>query len=389
MRTKQVFPAHGKPALAAGVAGLVLLMAQYCFAQNMPATQPASATAPAAASMPATSQTLWQESDDMPDLLPRMIVDAMTFDPQEQLILGDTSDGSGSLAYDHGLAIMLKHVSSIRQLPPEHISLLESPPVRLLRKYPDEFRFRPVRLEVKVYMVEKLTPGKNMVSSTYWPSDRNIWQLYCVSAMTPDPEHSPLIITITEDPTDALGTPDQVDSKGAMIFRKQPRRIEVAGIFYRNYRHETRDGGQASYPVVLAWQSRLVGSVESSSGGGGLQGILLGLVLVMLLGAWWWSRQYLRSRKDQDNQRQDALRQAREAREQMVIDEAEAAQIDPALRAAAEEYFREHPEKRPPTQRHAAAAPPSTSRPSNDQDIDPALKQAAEEYRKEHGDRSR
>jgi hypothetical protein len=351
-------------------------------AQAQPASAPASsapAVAPGVSEVPAANQN----REDFDYRMPQRVADALVFDKNEQTVLDATCvDGTNPPSTDLGVPILLKRVIAIPKFNRSEFDLLENPPVRLLRKYGHaEFSFRPIRLDLEVKVVSRFTP----VRSPYWDKNKPVWRLDCFSRSTPDPGRNPVTVLIAEDPTLSLGPPDkkQTEDGVELLLYTKSQRMDVAGIFYHNYFGEDRDGRQATYPVVIAWQDREINFGGSSSGSGinDWQLLLVGSAIVLVFFLWLWARRLSKNRGQAELDRQRRI----ETRGEFVPSQADIDQMDPALLAAAEAFFQEHPEKRPrshsrPVTKTFNAAGEAVI------EVDPALKQAAEEFNKDHRD---
>lgn len=341
---------------------------------------PASSTAtsaPGESEAPAANPN----REDLEYRMPKRVADAMELTKTEQTVLEATSvDSTEPPSSDKGVPILLQHAVKILKFNRAEFDLLENPPVRLLQKYGHaEFSLRPIRLDVEVKMVSRLVP----VRSPYWPKDKPVWRLDCLSTATPDPNRNPVVILTAEDPMPALGSPDKkqtVNGVELLIYSK-PVRMVLAGIYYRNYFAEDLDGRQGVYPIVIAWQNREIDVASSSVGMNDWQLLLVGGAILIVFFLWLWVRRIAKGRNQAEQDRQRRV----EAQTDFVPRQEDIDQMDPDLLAAAEAFFQEHPEKRP----RSHSRPVSKTYDASGEaviEVDPALKQAAEEFNKEHRD---
>jgi hypothetical protein len=349
-------------------------------AQERPASAPASLTTTSA---PGLSETPAENPnrEDLDYRMPQRVADAFELTKTEQTVLEATSiDGTQPPTSDKGVPILLEHAVTIPKFNRAEFDLLENPPVRLLKKYGHaDFSLRPIRLDVEVKMVSRLVP----VRSPYWPKGKPVWRLDCLSAATPDPSRNPVVILIAEDPTPALGAPDKKQSEDGLelLVYTKPVRMQLAGIFYRNYFAQDRDGRQGVYPIVIAWQNREIDVAGSGTGMNDWQLLLVGCAIVIVFFLWLWVRRLAKGRGQAELERQ----RRQEAQAEFVPRQEDIDQMDPELLAAAEAFFQEHPEKRP----RSHSRPVSKTFDAAGEEVievDPALKQAAEEFNKEHRD---
>jgi hypothetical protein len=347
-------------------------------AQEQPASAPASSTAtsaPGVSEAPAANPN----REDLDYRMPQRVADAFVLSKTEQTVLEATSvDGTEPPSSDKGVPILLAHAVKIPKFNRAEFDLLENPPVRLLQKYGHaEFNLRPIRLDVEVKMVSRLVP----VRSPYWPKDKPVWRLDCLSASTPDPNRNPVVILTAEDPLPALGSPDkkQTEDGVELLLYTKPVRVQLAGIFYRNYFAEDRDGRQGTYPIVIAWQNREIDLTGAGAGMNDWQLLLVGGAIVIVFFLWLWLRRLTKGRAQAELDRQ----RRQESQTDFVPRQEEIDQMDPALLAAAEAFYQEHPEKRPRSHNRPvsktfdAAGEPVI-------EVDPALKEAAEQFYKDH-----
>jgi hypothetical protein len=362
----------------------VLLPAWAAWGQT--ATSPVeSAPATAPASEPA-SPTTAPNRDFLDVPMDNRVAEALKFSEEEMIVLDDTSnDSTNPPSSDPGVPILLQHISKIKRFTKEEFAQLEPGIVRLMRKHGrEDYHLYPIQMDVKVNAISRFTP----VKSKYWPQDKPVWKLDCLSLNTPGgpDKDNPNIasILIAEDMTSLLGTPDKKKTEGGVErwdYEKNPRRMQFAGIFYRNYFSGTDDPKnhpeQRAYPLVIAWQN-LRTDTATSSNVSGWQLSIAGGAILLVFGLWLWLRQMAKGRSHAED---DRLRQ-RQA-DDFVPSQRDIEQMDPELLAAAEAYFKEHADKRPVSHSKPVL---KTYDAAGEEFIEvaPALRAAAEQFKKDH-----
>lgn len=366
--------AHSDSAGAQQPTAPVMTLAQPAqLASTRPATAPATSTAPAA----------------QRPYVPPQIAKAIEFSPQEQAILSGIADGTTTLEDDKIMPVMLAHVAEIPALKRPEFSMLENPPARVLRQHPDEFRGLPIRMELLVSQSRQITPGDGMAVSSYWPKDKPVWLLSGLSVNTPDPHSNPLVIISTVDPTEILGTPDGREAQGRVNnYKNSPRRIEVAGLFYRIWRSNSQEAGPMDYPVILAWQINNVAAVSPTAALTGPTGITIGLVLLLAFFYLWWRFRGRVSTTPRPTFLSQIRQQRQQAQRDLDQEPDEFIPVDPALAQAAQQYLKEHPEDQDehPATPAAPQAKSASDKVSDNAPVDPALAEAARQYLKDHPD---
>ncbi len=381
-----------KPAIHIGLILLAILTPTCSLAaQEAATTAPApSNAAPMPTALPRITITS-QPVDDRPAWLIRelqrpdrlkQVAGAMTFSPEEVAALSDITDRTEALGNDRLLLLMLSHVAKIPPLGPKEFNSLEPASVRAMEEAPDVFRGAAVRMDVRVFDAEKLSPGHGMDYSLYWPKDAVLWKLRCTSPSAM-PAHAarPLIILSTVDPVSVLGKPRDISPDGRILrFDEGGVATEMGGVFFKLCRAPADDGGERYYPVLLAWLFRPTPQAVQGSGDWMTPAMLLAMALVLAFFCWRYLRGRIARSKAHWQEQLQRVSAAAESGEDYSHE-----RVDPALLQAAEAYFEEHPEARP---RHRTRPGPESNAgaagASDDEQVDPALKEAAEQFTKEH-----
>jgi hypothetical protein len=345
-------------------------------AQEQPASAPAvaPATSQSAASQPAPSH------DFLSVPIPEPVAKALEFSPKEMTGLDASTADSTNLLGDKGLSLLLKHISKIRTFNKEEFTSLEPGIVRLMRKHGlEDYRFYPIRLDLQVNGMAPFKPEN-------WPKDNPVSMLLCTSMSTPGPDkNNPniVIVLIAQDVKALLGTPDSWNQDGQFWeYKKNPQRLQIAGVYYRNFilsDVDKENSAKLVYPLVVAWQILDSNSAGPSTGMNDWQLLLVGGAIVLVFFLWLWVRRIAKGR----NQAKLDRHRRQESQAEFVPRQEDIDQMDPALLAAAEAFFQEHPEKRPrshnrPVSKTFDAAGEAVI------EVDPALKEAAEQFYKDH-----
>ena len=310
------------------------------------------------------SATFAAEDATPPAAAIREIRAALRFSEREKQILATVRDG-GKTVEGNGFYMMMAKIAAFGTLNPAALSELDAPAAKNLTRDPDRYRYQPMRLNIRVFYVIKLSvEGKTISSNPYWPSEKPMWEIHATSADTPEPTAAPLIVYCAVPPPD-LPQADEKRMDGRFAYKKSPRYM-VAGIFYKYVeRLDTGDDmtkqRRRRYPVILAWQMRKAlprptkGPVNKVLAGVILLGLVLGIVIFIFL-----KKHIRRDKKQHDNQMFGNYRPLRETGTIPNDARDPDAQVDPDLVAAAEEYRKKHdPALRPHTGRLPAGANPS------------------------------
>ena len=219
--------------------------------------------------------------------------------------------------------------------------------------------------------------------SQYWPKERPAWLLRCVATSTPKPGRQPAGDPVDGGPRADAGQARRAPAPTAMLYYgRTGRRTEIAGIFFKLYRHQSdtegvdrlpRPAGVAIPPVRTSdSRRRRLGDAGNDAGDGAGAWVLL-----------------LAIPSQQDRPLQGAVAGAAQSRlgASQSGEDFGHERVDPALLEAAEAYFKEHPEARPRSRRTRRCNCRRGRRlgyRSTRAQVDPALKEAAEQFIKEH-----
>ena len=186
------------------------------------------------------------------------VEETLTISERDKQVLLKSKDGTRTVE-EPGFYLLMSRVAGLPQLSEAEWSRLDSPAVANLTKFPNRYRYAPVRLTMRVYRIVKLTVEKGTITGgPYWPVDKPIYAIHGVNAEA-DAEHQynePLVVYSPvlppELPEKRVVDGDQTDFASGPTYR-------LAGVFYKVI--ETMDEGSPDgkrywreYPVVLGWQ---------------------------------------------------------------------------------------------------------------------------------------
>ena len=252
--------------------------------------------------------------------------------PHEQMLLDSVADGSSR--YDEpAFYLLMSKLSVLPKLAAESLRDLDQPAFANLIRYPDRYRYWPVRMKAHVLLATKLTTGQGLSPSRYWPPDKPLWRMECLISHGGGDQAA---IIFSASPPD-IGTWTRISSEGQYVYASRPE-VEVAGVFYKLLRATSRgDNTQPAssrlYPIILCWQMAPIhaGSQEAS---GDLRPAVLfvgGLAMVLLIGWMMVRANRIRRRMNEPHPwppRHDNPPPATDA-----------ADVDPLLKKAAEDFL--------------------------------------------------
>ncbi len=269
------------------------------------------------------------------------VAEGLDWSEAERAILGAIEDFEPQIA-DEALGMILRRAKRLEDLPASQLSDLDHPAYKNLLERPGRYRGEAVRLVLYLAYVKKLLPGEvNLSESRWWPSDKPIWRLDGFGADTPYPADEPLRIFSVVDPASIISVPQAAQADEEIEYLRTPA-IEVAAVFYKVYTDLSRGDPdrlptQRNYPVLVAWDIKhadLPGREPTDTGGtAGPTSIVL-IVAVTLAALFIVLK--LRARRRGRPSPRTAPRGGAGGPPSSGPD-----QVDPNLRAAAEQYRKE------------------------------------------------
>ncbi len=236
------------------------------------------------------------------------------------------------------MKMILRRIQGLPRLTEDEVRQLDQPGMNSLLTRPQHFALQPVRMNVFVWTVVRLDPGKQITPTAYWNKTHGpIWYYFCYNADARKFEQEPIVILTAMDPNTVFGKPKTIGPNGEMSYQSmQP--TQVVGVFYKLYNGKGAKAEAAQdYPVLLCWQ------IGQGKGGGkaldikGGVWITVGLLIMIAF-------LYLRSRAKLIKNRTSPFRPSLPENEE---DEAPDEPVDPDLRQAAEQYRKERPQDAP------------------------------------------
>ncbi|MCD4825268.1 MAG: hypothetical protein K8S55_11750 [Phycisphaerae bacterium] len=283
------------------------------------------------------------KSDDALEIIEK----SLEFTHREKQLLLKINDSSESVE-ENGFYMMMQKVSAFPKLPAEELNLLDLVAVRKLMRFPDRYRYQPVRLNIRVYAVTELTVDNRMMSSSpYWPSDKPMYLIHGTNADIKDKASEPVIIYSATPPPDLPAHAVKIDE-----YRTEYRdynnikspQYTIAAVFYKHKRELDKAKKQVrEYPVLLAWQmERKKVALANKSTADNLLKMIGALVALGLIVAFLMVKRHIakkkRSQRDMTFGDYVPLRDLEEDEEEELEDTA----VDPDLTAAAAAYRKEH-----------------------------------------------
>ena len=246
------------------------------------------------------------------------------------------------------LFLLLRRAKALPQLDAEQFGSLERPSFRNLLSEPSRYRGRAIRYAVRVNRVRKLAPGKGLPFSRWWRRSESIWQMDCIDGTGKYPGERPLRIYTHLDPTKLLGKAEKLADEWR--YGKEGKLINVAAIFLKVFTAEVAKAEpprptERDYPCMVAWQ------IQRPSSGGYTAApippllVLMLVILILLAAAFWWVKRCSRIRREAEENARRALRVTGQEQNEPADEPEEGQQVDPMLKAAAEQYRKEHPDE--------------------------------------------
>ncbi len=298
-------------------------------------------------------------SDEPPAETPREAVDrilVLTDDEQDALDVAQTRKQDYE---ETALYIMLNRACQLPQLPPEQFAQLQRPPYRSLLAHPERYVGQPIRMTVLVSTVFKETSGTDHEPDLLWPSGRERWMIRCLDA--DGDMQQPMLVVSLVDPAPLLHKPLSDADEPVQVFNAAIAPLELAGVFYKVF--EARESGTPEhpapvaprrYPLIIAWQLGVVADRPAAPGAVPMTmaGAIFIAVIALLVAFLFLARHIRRTRRRSGGRGQplwsDRYRPLRDlTQDRLGDDEREADEVDPQLKAAVEDWRKEHPEDKP------------------------------------------
>lgn len=313
-------------------------------AASAPAPEPASG----ATSRPTTGATSQIDRSPLPTA--KNLREGLKLDYAEQTILDATRDHTRNIV-DNGLFVLLRRAAGLPELNERQFdAALSQINYDSLMDHPDKYRAMPLKLNLRVYRVEKWTSGKQFRSSPRWPKDRPIWWIGGIDFTGKQPAKRDVVVLSIVDPTPLLRAADPAGPNQAEGVYKYSvgRVLEVAGLFYKVYDamsegSENYPPRMMSYPVVVAWQ--VGGAAEASGGGTQWMLVAAAISLALLIGLFFYLRKNVKKVRNESGnvgfRNYRPLREVEAGEDTAAPEPPAEGDIDPALRDAAQRFKKE------------------------------------------------
>ncbi|MHC4561267.1 MAG: hypothetical protein ACYS8X_00675 [Planctomycetota bacterium] len=271
------------------------------------------------------------------------------------------------------LYFMLDKASRLPPLAGEDLNALDRPSYHNLVRWPQRYAGRPIRMRVLVQLVQKQTagaPGELGIDRTHWRQGRVAWLIDGFDADGELAIQRPVRIFSVADPTPILPKPVKIVNDNEWHYPQTLVEVDLAGVFYKVWEHEERGTEDTtrrrqpgdiqikqfrSYPIVIAWQLNPVGVSRTRQPHAFVAMDFIGFIVIglvfMVVVFFLLARHVRRTRRAGRNGspfwegKYRSLRDEEEDDDQAPDDND--LDIDPALKAAADNYRRQHGQDQP------------------------------------------
>lgn len=239
------------------------------------------------------------------------------------------------------MKMLLRRIQGMPRLTEDEARQLDQPGMYSLLARPQHYALEPMRMNVYVFVVERLDPGKQITPTKYWNKAQGpIWYWFCYNADARKFVEEPILLLTAIDPNTILGKPKSYDANIGLSSYQSMQPTQVVGLFYKLYHAPGAKTEARDYPVLLAWQigagkGVAAGKPFNVDGGVWITAGLLIMITFLLL------RGYAKRIKKRPSPWQRM--HEKETDEEEAIDE----MVDADLKQAAELYRKERPQDAP------------------------------------------
>ncbi len=273
----------------------------------------------------------------------KSVAEGLRYTEMERTILEDVRDATPQHRLkdyqDKALFVLLRRAAGLPKPTMEELDAMDRPSYANLLKKPARYRGEAIRYTLRVNLVTRVTPGNGIRHSKWWPKDKPLWQVDCIDGTGQYPGDRPLRLFTTFDPTEILGGGKVIED--GISYGEYGRKVEVTAIFFRVFSARTRrstedDPEWKEYPILICWYMGKVGLAEKT---GKVNLPLAGMVvmLIVMAGAYIYFKKKTRPHPGRKHNFRPPGGEAGDSEE---------VEIDPALKAAVEQYRQEHPDER-------------------------------------------
>ncbi len=271
----------------------------------------------------------------------RSLVDRLGYTEVEKTVLGATRDGVRQID-ETGLYVMLGvagRAAGNLQFDPQEWSQLDRPAYTSLLAQPKRWRGHPLEIKPVIFRVTKMTSGKQLNYSGFWPKERPVWRLDGVIGG----ESQPVIVYSVVNPNKYLGKGKPGKEEDQTDFERG-QAIRAAAIFYKDVIDTDCKGKTRHYPIMMAWllsdEDEVLVPLGSSNDSASKMTAAAILLVIMAAGFY-----FLRRRMTQSRQKQPGGPKYKPLRDEAAtkndVDDSPEEYVDPELAAAVEQYRHE------------------------------------------------
>ncbi len=288
-----------------------------------------------------TSTCLAWDTVDPPARKKRVpLAEAIALSENESAALVVIDDRSESLD-ESAFYMLLSKAAKLAERKDRRPPHLDRPTAGNLLAKPKRYRGWPINMRLKVYRVEKLTSPVGLSPSVHWPAGQPAWKIDCHDSLSGKPPLGVVIVFSPVEPT-MLGKPDTIGDQGEWLFDKDPTMV-ISGFGYKVWRSKDEGGNIRDYPAVIAWRFDPPPKPKKEASRFSMsQMVGVGLLLLMV---YMFVRRYIAMRRGKETPG-EVLVTYKPWRQRLAEREAaeranEDAQVDPELKAAANQHRKE------------------------------------------------
>ena len=274
------------------------------------------------------------------------------------------------------LYMLLAKAATLAPLTDAQWSTLDQAAYTTLVNEPERDTGRPIRLQLRVQLLQKLVAGSDEMGAAYnWRQGTPAWRIDAMEAQAMvHGEQLPIHLFCVQDPMPVLGDPLWLDGeelvygaegKGLSRSKAGPL-VEVAGLYFKAWETELRGDGAdgtislgspvARVPFLIVWDMRRIRGGRADLGGasGTPRTIFFITLIVMVFVIFYLLKRTVRQRRRTDRLATMVGRGAYQPLRNVDSDDDPEARrdeeeeaVDPDLAAAAEAYRREREQENP------------------------------------------
>ncbi len=271
--------------------------------------------------------------------------------------------------FDTAVYMLLNKATQLPQLATADFERLFRPDYDALLTNPDAYAGRPIRLDIYLGEVVEFTSGTDLTPSADWPAGQSVWVIRGYNADSESGQQGVLIYSVV-DPLPFLPKATETKEKEGRTYHRwsttYPVQLSVAGVFVKVFQagyqgadydaEADRDAEQYDFPLVVVWQVVDPAAVEAEMPTNWRKIITTGLIAFLAivgLGVFVFMSKKIRQSRPSAMRHGIAhlngyksLRDdgAGPAEQEFAPEDEDADAIDPALKAAVEDWKKDHHE---------------------------------------------